>query len=187
MITTGQLRILAVDIIRKITRTDIIQDSDIRYLKTGNGIFPRKMIWYGTEEDLQFKESPYLPSDTFILFDILQEKNIGAEPVGEKIQSLLPFKLIVNIYGEACEDEVQYMLARIHRFDVKAWLQQNKVSLKYEPTEFIVLDGRENATWWKRRRLEIFFNTQQEIEYYDDDNTIDDINSIKRNVRIIKE
>ena len=187
MITTGQLRIFAKDFIRKISRPDIVQDDDIRYLKSGNGVFPRKFVWYGEVDNRTFKETPYLPDDTFILFDVLEEKTKANEVIGGKIYSQLPFKMIINVYGNNCEDEVQYMLAAIHRYDVKYWMQRNGITMTRETEDFQVLDGRENATWWKRRRFEIMFNTQQQIDYYIDDDKIDDIERIPKNVVIIKE
>jgi len=184
MLTTGQLRILTRDFIRKITRPTIVQDADIRYLKSGNGVFPKKYVWFGESNNLQFKESPFLPDDIFILFDVLQLPNKAAELVNDKIQSSLPLQVIINIYGEACEDELQYLRATLHRYDVKLWLQKNKLTLEWVPEDFQILDGRENATWWKRRRIELKLIAQQEVEYYGDDDTYDDIESIKRNTTI---
>lgn len=187
MITTGQLRVFAKDFIRKITRPDIVQTDDIRYIKSGNGVFPRKMIWFGTAPNREFKESPFLPNDTFVLFDVLQDINRATEVVNDKIKSHLAFKIIINIYGEGCEDEVQYLLASLHKYEIKYWLQKNKITLTWVPEEFQILDGRENATWWKRRRIELLLNTQQEVDYYGEDKTVDDIERIPKNVVIIKE
>lgn len=188
MITTGQLRIFVKDFIRKITRPDIVQADDIRYIKSGNGVFPRKMVWYGTAPNLTFKETPFLPNDTFVLFDALQDVNKATEVLDTKIKSHLPFKIIINIYGENCEDEAQYLIASLHKYDVIFWLQKNKMSLVWVPEESTVLDGRENATWWKRRRIELKMNTQQEIDYYStEDTAVDDINLIVRNVRVSRE
>lgn len=186
MITTGQLRILAKDFIRKITRPKIISSDDIRWLKSGNGVFPRKMIWAGVVGNSEFKETPYTPEDTFILFDILQEKNIATERVGDRVKSQLPFKLIINIYGRAAEDEVQHLMAHLHEYSVRLWLSSNKVSLVWEPEEFQVLDGRENASWWIRRRIELNLNTEQDIEYVS--GLVDeDIDLIARHIDVVSE
>ena len=185
MVSTGQLRILAKDFIRKITRQDIVQSDDIRFLKSGNGVFPRKLVWAGIVGNSEFKETPYTPEDTFILFDIIQEKNIASERIGDRVKSMLPFRIIVNVYGKGCEDEVQYMLASLHTYGTRLWLSQNNTALTWEPEEFQVLDGRENASWWLRRRLELRLNTQQDIEYNPGLDSGEDIDRITRNIDIV--
>lgn len=164
MRTTGEIRILARNFIRTITDSKIIQDDDIRYLKSQNGVFPLKMVWSGGSPGQgDFKETPYVPNDTFILFDVVNGKNTVQETIANKTTSRLPIKLIVNIYGEHAEDVVQYMLSRLFQYDVKAWLVAHKFSLTHEPEEVAILDGRENAQWWKRRRIEFDLNIHQEF------------------------
>jgi hypothetical protein len=187
MVTTGQLRILVKDFLGQITNSEIISSDDIRWLKSGNGIFPRKLIWAGVIGNSEFKETPYTPEDTFILFDILQEKNIATERIGDRVISMLPFKLVVNVYGKNAEDQVQYMLGSLHTYYTRLWLTSNKISLKWEPDEFQILDGRENASWWIRRRFELFFNTEQNLEYVSGFSDGDEINSVDYNRIIIRE
>jgi len=178
MITTGQLRIFATDFIKKLVRSDVVNSDDIRWLKSGNGVFPRKYVWAGEVNNSEFKETPYSPEDTFILFDILQGKNQAAERIGDIVYSQLPFTIIINVYGKAAEDELQHMLHSIHTYGVKLWLQSKKVSLVWEPEDFQILDGRENASWWIRRRFELKLNTQQEIEYVSGLDNGEDIDNI---------
>ncbi len=187
MITTGQLRIFAKDFIGKLVDTDVVELDDIRWLKSGNGIFPRKMIWAGEVGNSEFKEETYSPNDTFILFDILQNKNIASERIGEIVYSHLPFTLIINVYGNASEDQVQHMLASLHTYGTRLWLQGQKITLKWVPEDIQVLDGRENASWWIRRRFELHLNTQQEIEYESGIEGGDDINLIARHVDFVDE
>ena len=139
MITTGQLRIFATDFIKKLVRSDVVNSDDIRWLKSGNGVFPRKYVWAGEVNNSEFKETPYSPEDTFILFDILQGKNQAAERIGDIVYSQLPFTIIINVYGKAAEDELQHMLHSIHTYGVKLWLQSKKVSLVWEPEDFQIL------------------------------------------------
>ena len=165
MITTGQLRIFAKEFIRQLTRDKVVQSEDIRWLKSGNGVFPRKYVWEGEKGRSNFTETPYVADDTFILFDIIQDKNQAAERIGDIVYSMLPFTIIVNVYGSASPDEVQYMLHKLHTYATRLWLQSQKISLTWEPEDFQTLDGRENASWWIRRRFEVKLNAQQEIKY----------------------
>lgn len=187
MITTGQLRVFAKDFIGKLVDTDVVNLDDIRWLKSGNGIFPRKMIWAGAVGASEFKETPYSPNDTFILFDILQDNNIASERIGDRVYSHLPFTMIINIYGSASEDQVQYMLASLHTYGTKLWLTSQKISLTWVPDDIQILDGRENASWWIRRRFELKLNTQQDIEYNSGLENGDEIDQVVRNVRFVNE
>jgi hypothetical protein len=183
MITTGQLRIFAKEFIGKLTRSDIVNPDDIRWLKSGNGIFPRKLVYAdAVNKTGEFKETPYSPDDTFILFDIIQDKNQAAERIGDIVYSQLPFHITVNVYGKGAEDEVQHMIHTLHTYGLRLWLSSKKVALVWEPDEIIPLDGRENASWWIRRRIELKLNTQQEIDYESGLDNGEDIDIITRNI-----
>lgn len=173
MVTTGKLRVFAVDFIKKVTRPSVVQRDSIRWIKDKNGQFPMKFIWNGVPgmEGSTFKEAPFAPSDTFILFDVIEEKNIASEKIKDAIVSQLPFKVIINIYGDNAPDELQYLLSNLYKYEVRYWLQGLKISLTSEPSDIVILDGRENASWWIRRRIELNFNAQQTIKWVDDVDT----------------
>lgn len=170
MTTIGELRIACRELLYRLVRQDKIQLNDIRYIKHDTGTMPRKLTNYVGDDGLtKLKETPYLVTDEFIVFDVLISKNIAGELINNNYVSHMPFTLVVNIYGDEVQDELQYMLAKMSSFIVRDWLRKKKISLKSEPTSWDELDGKENGTWWKRRRFVLEMNTQQSIEYSQDD------------------
>lgn len=166
MLSAGDLRVFAKDFIRKTTRIKKVDAEDIRFLKSGNGIFPRKHVWAdSTTHTGEFKELPYSAQDTFILFDVLEDKNSCSEIIDNRVKSMLSFRIIVNIYGNDCQSEAQFMIASLHQYALRLWLAGNKIALVKEPDEIQNADGRENASWWFRRRLEFVFNGEQSTDY----------------------
>jgi hypothetical protein len=166
MIPISQLKIMSRELIDMITRSNKIEKSDIRLIKYETGTFPRKIIQFTDPNDglQKFKESPYLNGDLFILFDVIVDANLVSEVVDNKFKSHMPFTLIVNLYGDEASDELNFMMAKLSTFKIRNFLYQNGVSLKEEPTDFQVLDGKENGNWWIRRRIEIKMNMEQVID-----------------------
>lgn len=174
MRTSGEIRIFAKKFIEQITRKEIVQREDIRWIKDRNGQFPLKFVWDGLPGDVNstFKETPFSPNDTFVLFDVIEEKNMASEVIGSGVRSTLPFRIVINIYGNDSPNEVQYLLASLHKFVVRNWLAANKAMITEEPTNFDILDGRENAQWWIRRRVEIRMNMVQEITWEEESDVL---------------
>lgn len=166
MITISQLKIMSRELIDMITRTNKIEKNDIRLIKFETGTFPRKIIQFTDPNDglQKFKESPYLNADLFILFDLIADANLVSEVVKNQFRSHMPFTLIINLYGDEASDELAFMMAKLSTFKVRNFLYQNGISLKEEPTEFQVLDGKENGNWWIRRRIEIKMNMEQVVD-----------------------
>lgn len=185
MITSGELAIICREFIHMITRKDKIQLDDIRYFKSGTGTFPHKLTNYTDESGItRRKTTPYLNTDEFILFDVLMLKNIAGEFINDNYVSHLPFTLIINLYGDDVQNELQYMMSKLTRFKTKEFLRKNKISIKEEPKEWEVLDGKENGSWWIRRRVEINFNAHQVIEN-DDNDSLYEFDDIQINVETL--
>lgn len=166
MVTVSQLKAISRQLIYLLTRHDKIELNDIRTIKYETGTMPRKLVSYVDPNDglTKQKETPYLNDDEFIIFDILVRAHIVSEYVGDQYRSMMPFTLIINIYGDEASDELQYMTSLLTTFQIKNYLYANGISLVKEPDEFQVLDGKENGTWWIRRRIELEFNTEQVID-----------------------
>lgn len=182
MKTSGDIRIFANTFIGKLVRPDKISREDIRWVKDKNGQFPLKFVWDGKPgaQGSTYKEIPYLLDETFIVFDVIEEKNIASERIGNKITSKLPFRIIINVYGADSPAEIQYMMAKLHTFGIRSWLWANKAVIDSEPSDIIILDGRENAQFWIRRRIEIPMSMVQEFEWEEDELDYE-INSIALN------
>lgn len=185
MITTSQLKIIGRQFIHLITRDSKIELDDIRSIKYNTGVMPKKLISYVDPNDglTKRKETPYLNDDEFVIFDLIVDANKASEYIGTEYKSLMPFTLIVNIYGDEAHDELQYMMAKLTSYRAKQFLYSNGISIVKEPTEWQVLDGKENGTWWIRRRIEIEFNTEQTIDLlqtdlYDEFDYLDEENII---------
>src|SRR5690606_38703844 len=161
-ITTGQLRIQIKELI-KIISPNYIGNNDIRYLKNEEGTFPRKIVVSPTNMN-DVKEVPYTPQDTFILFDLIVEPFIDPEIINNRYKALLPFRVPINIYGNNSDNVIQEMIIKLRSAEFRNQLRMRKLSLQYEPTDYTVLDGRENNNWWIRRRIELRFNIQQEYD-----------------------
>lgn len=181
MKTIGQLKTTCREFIYRITRHDKIELNDIRSIKYETGTMPRKLVSYVDPIDgvTKQKESPYLNDDEFIIFDVIIRANKVSEYIGDQYRSLMPFTLIINIYGDEAADELEYMMANLTTFRTKTFLYNNGISIEKEPDEFQPLDGKENGIWWIRRRIEIELNTEQVIELsendlYDEFDTIDE-------------
>lgn len=191
MITDGQLRIISRIFLSLITRNNKLNIDDIRYLKSGQGVFPTKTQRYDSsssiikpiidydkdfveeytslvEKTVQIKEIPYTAEDLFIIFQIQTKSNESVEYRDDTIASLLPFDIIVNIYGNESPDELQYMLMRIHSDDVRSWLTDRNISIMSDPTDIVELDQIENQSWWIRRRFVLPMNIQQTLLVKDD-------------------
>lgn len=168
MVTISQLKVFSKELIYMITRSNKIERNDIRLIKYETGTFPRKLIEYVDPNDglTKYKETPYVNSDEFIIFDVIIDANLVSEVVNEQFRSHMPFSLIINIYGDEAADELANMMAKLSTFTVRNYLYQNGISLKEEPSEFQVLDGKENGIWWIRRRIEIKMNTEQVIDLF---------------------
>lgn len=166
MITISQLKTICRQYIYKIVRHDKIELNDIRNIKFETGTMPRKLVSYIDPNDglTKQKETPYLNNDEFILFDVLIRANKVSEYVGDHYRSLMPFTLVVNIYGDESPDELEYMMAHATTYSSKMFLYNNNISIEKEPDEFQILDGKENGIWWVRRRIEFNFNTEQDIK-----------------------
>lgn len=186
MITDGQLRIIARIFLDMLTRKDKLSIDDIRYLKSGQGVFPTKTVRYDNtstvykpiidydkeftdeydkivEKTERIREIPYSAEDLFIIFQIQTKSNEAVEYRNDTIASLLPFDIIVNIYGNESPDELQYMLMRIHSDDVRSWLVDRNISIMSDPTDIAELDQIENQSWWIRRRFVLPMNMEQTL------------------------
>lgn len=168
MVTISQLKVFSKELIYMITRSTKIERNDIRLIKYETGTFPRKLIEYIDPNDglTKYKETPYVNSDEFVIFDVIIDANLVSEIINEQFKSHMPFSLIINIYGDEAADELAHMMAKLSTFTVRNYLYQNGISLKEEPSEFQVLDGKENNIWWIRRRIEIKMNTEQVIDLF---------------------
>lgn len=166
MITISQLKTIARQLIYNVTRHDKVELNDIRTIKYETGTMPRKLVSYVDPNDglTKQKETPYLNDDEFILFDVVIKANKVSEYIGDQFRSLMPFTLIINIYGDESADELEFMMANLTTFSTKTFLYANGISIEKEPDEFQVLDGKENGIWWIRRRIEIEMNTEQVID-----------------------
>jgi len=183
MVTISQLKVLSKELIYMITRSNKIERNDIRLIKYETGTFPRKLIDYIDPNDglTKYKETPYVNSDEFVIFDVIIDANLVSEIVNEQFKAHMPFSLIINIYGDEATDELAHMMAKLSTFTVRNYLYQNGVSLKEEPTEFQVLDGKENGTWWIRRRIEIKMNTEQTIDLFPEE-LYEEFDTVEENV-----
>lgn len=208
MITDGDLRILSRTLIRLLTRRNKVQLDDIRYAKNNEGMFPRKIV--RTDKDgkvyrespsqlfadlyeldainksntVELKETPYQRTDLFIIFDNQTMPNIISEVIDGELNTVMPFNLIINIYGDESADELQYMLSKMYNYKVTDWLRINKMSILREPNEWQILDGRENNIWWKRRRVVFELNIHQRFDTEEDDKELD-IENIVSNLEVI--
>ena len=183
MVTISQLKVLSKELIYMITRSNKIERNDIRLIKYETGTFPRKLIEYIDPNDglTKYKETPYVNSDEFVIFDVIIDANLVSEVVNEQFRSHMPFSLIINIYGDEAADELAHMMAKLSTFTVRNYLYQNGVSLKEEPSEFQVLDGKENGIWWIRRRIEIKLNTEQVIDLFPEELS-EEFDTVEENV-----
>lgn len=188
MITISQLKTISRQFIYNITRHDKIELNDIRSIKFETGTMPRKLVTYIDPSDglPKQKESPYLNDDEFILFDVIIKGNKVSEFVGDDYKSLMPFSLIINIYGDEAADELEYMMAHLTSYRSKNFLYSNGISIEREPEEFQVLDGKENGVWWIRRRIELDMNTEQTITL-DSYDTSDEFDSVTANTNNLGE
>ncbi len=184
MVKISQLRSVCRQFLYNITRHDKISLNDIRLIKYGTGVMPRKLIALDTDSS-KFKEVPYLNDDEFIVFDIIVNANTVSEYVGDQFRSLMPFTLVVNIYGDESSDELQYMMSRLTSFQAKNFLYSNGISIEKEPDEIQILDGKENGIWWVRRRVEIRLNTEQVINLTDID-MYHEFDTIEENIEDVK-
>ena len=172
MITIGELKILSRTFLNMITRDDKIELNDIRTIKYETGVMPRKLVSYVDDNDglTKQKETPYLVTDEFVLFDVIVKPLIASEVVGDDFKSHMPFTIVVNLYGDEVSDELQYMMAKISTFTVRHFLSTSGLSIEKEPNDWQVLDGKENGLWWIRRRIEILMNAEQTIDISDPTN-----------------
>lgn len=188
MITISQLKTISRQLIYRLTRHEKIELNDIRNIKYDTGVMPRKLVSYIDPNDglTKQKETPYLNTDEFIIFDVLIKANKVSEYVGTQYKSHMPFTLIINIYGDEAADELEYMMSLLTSFGVKSYLYENSISIKEEPEEFQILDGKENGIWWIRRRIEIELNTEQVIDMNTTD-LYDEFDSVVTNLSNLKE
>jgi hypothetical protein len=166
MITITELKVISREFLRMITRQNKLQLNDIRSIKYETGTMPRKLVSYIDPNDglTKQKETPYVNDDEFIIFDVIVKSNIASEVIDNTFKSHMAFLLAVNIYGDEASDEIQFMLSKISTYKVRKFLLDNKISIKEEPKDFEILDGKENGYWWIRRRFEINFNVEQSIQ-----------------------
>jgi hypothetical protein len=166
MITITELKVISREFLRMITRQNKLQLNDIRSIKYETGTMPRKLVSYIDPNDglTKQKETPYVNDDEFIIFDVIVKSNIASEVIDNTFKSHMTFLLAVNIYGDEASDEIQFMLSKISTYKVRKFLLDNKISIKEEPKDFEILDGKENGYWWIRRRFEINFNVEQSIQ-----------------------
>ena len=188
MKTIGDVRIQSRQLIHKLVRSNKVELDDIRYIKYGTGSFPDKITTYTDPADgkEKTKRTPYQKDDIFIIFDVRFLPGIGGEVIGNSYRSHLPIELIINIYGDEAEDEVQYMIAQMSTFRFRNWLRKQGFSIKSEPN-FEALDGRENMEWWIRRRAVFELNTEQIITYSDNDGLFGEFDEATTNVDVLEE
>jgi hypothetical protein len=166
MITITELKVISRQFLHMISRQNKLQLNDIRSIKYDTGTFPRKIVSYVDPNDglTKQKETPYVNDDEFIIFDVIVKSNIASEVINDTFKAHMPFLLVVNIYGDEASDEIQFMMSKISTYTVRRFLNDYGVSIKEEPKDFEVLDGKENGTWVVRRRFEVNFNIEQSIQ-----------------------
>lgn len=165
MKTIFQIREFSRRLIFELVDKDKVKLDDILYLKSLEGNFPRKLVGD--------KEVPYMHDDIFILFDVITTGNIDPEHINDSYRSLLPYNIIVNIYGIEAENIIQYMIYKLRLNKTFDFLYLHNTSILNLPEEAEVLDGIENNQYWIRRRLVLEMNTIQEIIITDNDKDIE--------------